>query len=114
MSVLFDTLAFARRLTDAGVPERQAEAHAEAIAAAIGDDIVRRKDLEPLATKADLAALERRIDVRLAALEHRMDVLDVGLEHRMGTLRVGLEHRMGALQVELEHLMGAPQVELER
>ena len=52
----FDTLAYARRLKEAGVDEAQAEAHAEAVRAAI---------TEGAATKADLAALETRLTVRL-------------------------------------------------
>ena len=59
----FDTLTTARRLETAGV-ER---AHAEAIASAIGstrERVATRADLEPLATKAELAALETRLTNR--------------------------------------------------
>ncbi len=55
----FDTLAVMRGLESAGVERRQAEAHAEAIAAAAR---VARSDL---ATKADL-------ETRIAALEARI------------------------------------------
>ena len=59
----FDTRSTARRLETAGV-ER---AHAEAIASAIGstqERVATRADLEPLATKAELAALETRLTNR--------------------------------------------------
>ena len=59
----FDTLTTARRLETAGV----ARAHAEAIASAIGstrERVATRADLEPLATKAELAALETRLTNR--------------------------------------------------
>ena len=59
----FDTLTTARRLETAGV-ER---AHAKAIASAIGstqERVATRADLEPLATKAELAALETRLTNR--------------------------------------------------
>lgn len=51
----FDTLAAARELTDAGMDRRQAEAVAAAIRAGQGD----------VATKADLATLEARLEARL-------------------------------------------------
>ena len=48
----FDTLSYARRLKDAGVDEKQAEAHAEAVRDAMTQGV---------ATKADIAHLETRI-----------------------------------------------------
>ena len=54
----FDTLAYARRLREAGVEAKQAEAHAEAA----------RTVRSGLATKADLDSLETRFNARIAAL----------------------------------------------
>ncbi|HIJ83967.1 MAG TPA: hypothetical protein HPQ00_07155 [Magnetococcales bacterium] len=50
--IAFDTLAYAKRLRAAGVPESQAEVHAEAMAELIE---------ERLATKRDLKELEIRL-----------------------------------------------------
>lgn len=47
-----DTLAYAKKLRAAGVPEQQAEAFAEALKDAAADS---------LATKADLLAMETRL-----------------------------------------------------
>ena len=55
----FDTLAYARRLTDAGVDSAQADAHAEAA----------RRANQGAASKADLDSLETRIEKKLAHLE---------------------------------------------
>ena len=55
----FDTLATARKLRAAGIAQEHAEAHAEAIGAAV------RASRDDLATKADLAKLETRLTVRL-------------------------------------------------
>ena len=49
----FDTLSYARRLKDADVDEKQAEAHAEAVRDAITQGV---------ATKADMARLENKMD----------------------------------------------------
>ena len=55
-SVIFDSRAFIKRLTAAGMPETQAEILAEEQVRLIG---------EHLATKADLKALEDRLADRL-------------------------------------------------
>jgi hypothetical protein len=55
-SVLFDTHAFIKRLTAAGMPEAQAEILAEEQARLLNEHI---------ATKADLKALEDRLTDRL-------------------------------------------------
>ena len=52
----FGTLKFARRLKDAGVPEKQAEAEAEAIREAFSEAL----DTQ-VATKADIARLEKEL-----------------------------------------------------
>ncbi len=58
----FDTLAYARRLREAGVPELQAEAQAAALADAL------RQNAGELATKADLRELELRLTIKLGAM----------------------------------------------
>ncbi|MBF0132389.1 MAG: DUF1640 domain-containing protein [Magnetococcales bacterium] len=51
-AIVFDTLAYTKKLKAAGVPESQAEVHAEAMAELIE---------ERLATKQDLKELEMRL-----------------------------------------------------
>ncbi len=58
-----DTLRTARTLTEAGVPDRQADAHARALDEAVGD-LVTREHLD-MTLRADLEALERRLTVSL-------------------------------------------------
>lgn len=59
-TITFDTLQFAKKLKEAGVPERQAEVQAEAMAEIIE---------ERLATKLDLEKLEAKIDLKIAELK---------------------------------------------
>ena len=59
MAVAFDTLAYARRLRQAGFSEQQAEVQAEALAAVV---------TETLATKQDLRELEYRLTLRLGVM----------------------------------------------
>lgn len=59
-TVAFDTLAFSKRLQEAGVPPDQADAHARAQADFLTDHL-----LAEMATKNDLAELEARLAWRL-------------------------------------------------
>ena len=65
-SVIFDTLRFTRRLKDAGVPEQQAEAEAEAIRQAFSEVLDSQ-----VATRADIHRLEANIH-RLEAEQRLM------------------------------------------
>ena len=73
----FDTLSYARRLKEAGVPERQAEAMADATRELVMQDIANKADIA--AVKAEIGALEQRI---YAA----MDTLALRLTVRMGVM----------------------------
>ena len=61
-------------LTDLNVPEERAREAAEASV----------PDLSALATKADQAAMEARIDARFAAFEERISAQSKSLEDRLG------------------------------
>jgi hypothetical protein len=53
---VFNTHAFVKRLTAAGMPEAQAEALADELTPLIEDRLATKDDLANLATKADLKA----------------------------------------------------------
>jgi hypothetical protein len=59
---VFDTLAYARRLRQAGFSEEQAEVQAEALAAVVNDTLATKQDLRDLATKQDLRELQHEVD----------------------------------------------------
>jgi hypothetical protein len=62
MSFTFDTLEYTKRLRDAEVPPKPAEALAEALKHALGSSP------SSVATKADLEALENRLVIKLGGL----------------------------------------------
>jgi len=66
----FDSLGYAKRLREAGVPEDQAEAHAEA---------AREFVMAELATRYDLDVLRRE-------LETKIDTMSLRLTVRMGVM----------------------------
>jgi hypothetical protein len=109
MALALDTLAYARRLREAGLSEQQADAHAEALAAAMTDSLATKQDLRELevridarflATKQDLRDLEVRIDARFtqvdtrfAELEKRIDVRFTQVDAHFAELEKRLEIR---------------------
>jgi len=106
MAVALDTLAYARRLREAGFSERQAEGQAEALAAAMTDTLATRQDLRELETRID-ARLDRvdarfdrvdarfvQVDSRIDSLERRMDMRFEETEKRMAIRFESIENRM--------------------
>jgi hypothetical protein len=65
MAYTFDSLGYAKRLRDRGVPNDQAEAHPEA-----ARDFI----MPELATKTDLLATEQRIQAAMDTLALRLTV----------------------------------------
>lgn len=75
-AIAFDTLAYAKRLRAAGVPEEQAEAQAELMAEAFvynRDSLVTKDYLEAV-LDARLGELEGRMNNRFAQIEAQMAV----------------------------------------
>ena len=70
----FDTLGYAKRLREAGVPNPQAEGHAEAAREFIMTELVTKQDLQ--ATKLELQgainSLEAKIDTQTLRLTVRL------------------------------------------
>ena len=91
----FDTLAYARTLKEAGVEEKQAEAHAKAA----------RTARSGLATKADLDAglgrLDARIDLVETRLNARIDARTSDLETRLNARISGVEMRISGLETRM-------------
>ena len=82
---VFDTPRAVKALAAVGFPEAQAEALVEIVGAAVGENA---------ATKADLEALEQRMESRMEALEQRMEARMEALEERMEARLVSLEQRI--------------------
>ena len=71
----FDTLTYAKKLQEAGVPPQQAETHAWALQETVEDTLATKQDLRELNTHIDARfnELEARTDGRFNELETRMD-----------------------------------------
>lgn len=74
MAFAFDTLGYAKKLRDSGVPQDQAEAHAEAAREFIMAELVTRTDLTT-AVDGLRRDLEARIETQSLRLTVRMGVM---------------------------------------
>ena len=77
MHIPFDTLAYAKKLKQAGVSEDIAEVHAEALAEVVSDQ---------LATKKDLGDLETRINSKFAEIKHKIERSNYKLIISLGSM----------------------------
>ena len=75
----FDTLGYSKRLRDAGVPQPQAEAHAEA---------AREFVMAELVTKTDIQTLTTHFDAKLENMDTKLDNLSLRLTVRLGVILV--------------------------
>ena len=95
-TLAFDSLMYARRLRDAGVPELQAEVQAELMAEAFGfyaDNIVTKEYLDAT-LRAAFAEQDAKFEKRFAAIDQRFASIDqrfIDIEHQLGDLRTGLK-----------------------
>lgn len=65
-SITFDTLKFADTLKASGIPDKQAEAQARAVAAAIGEvDVATRRDIDDF--RREILTMEQRLTIKLGA-----------------------------------------------
>ncbi len=94
----FDTLTYAKKLQEAGVPTQQAEAHAGAL----------RELVEAsLPTKQDLREMEARLEAKLSAIEVKMADLEARLETKLSAFEVKMAEMETRLLVRLGAIMVA-------
>ena len=105
--IAIDTLAYARRLREAGFSEEQAEAQAEALAAAMTDSLATKHDFRELAlaTKQDFRELELRTSAEFAAVRSEMAAQGAALRHEMREMEIRLVARMDTGFADLERRM---------
>lgn len=95
----FDTLSYARRLKEAGVPEAQAEAHAEAARTFIMGELVTRHDLAVMGQ-----ALQRDLQVTREGLQRDLQATSEGLQRDLQTATTELRQEQGSLRRDLDSL----------
>ncbi len=94
VAMTFDTHAFVKELTQAGMPEEQAEVLARSQAMLID---------EKLATKQDLKELELRLKRDIQELKRDMKELEANLTRDIKELEMRLTRDMKELELRLKH-----------
>ncbi len=94
---VFDTLSYARRLQDVGVPREHAETHAAVLADMITGELATKKDLDQglLSVRADIDQRFATVDLQFAALRADIQALDAKIDRVQDRLTV----RLGGLIV---------------
>lgn len=85
MPIKFDTLEYARRLAEAGIPADQADAHAQALSDALATASVTPAEL--VLVRSELLA---RMDMLKSEVYARIDLLKVEIDARFERLEAGL------------------------
>ena len=62
-AIVFDTLAYAKRLIEVGVPVKQAEVQAETFAEIIEERLAPKQDLKEMEMRLDLKLQEMKTDI---------------------------------------------------
>jgi hypothetical protein len=99
MAYTFDSLEYAKRLRDGGVPQDQAEAHAEAARDFIMVELATKADLLTMATKADLLATKQELRSSIDELRTELRTSIVELRNNIDTQSLRLTVRLGAMLV---------------
>ncbi|MTW16011.1 hypothetical protein GJ689_07295 [Rhodoplanes serenus] len=102
MAFAFDTLGYAKRLQEAGVPVGQAEAHATAARDFIMAELVTKADLKATIDAA-VARLDARIDAHSTRLDGRIDALAARTDARIDLL----ESKLDKLALQITVRLGA-------
>lgn len=111
MAIAIDTLAYARRLREAGFSERQAEGQAEALAAAMTDTLATKQDLRELQTGIEgrFVGLDSRfaaIDAKFAAIDVRFEEMEKRFELRLNEQTAILRREMADMERRLTVRLG--------
>ena len=97
MPIKFDTLEYARRLAEAGIPADQADAHAQALSEALATASVTPAEL--VLVRSELLA---RMDMLKSEVYARMDRLKVEIDARVDRLKVEIDARFDQLKIEID------------
>ena len=79
----FDTLAYARRLKEAGVDDAQAEAHAEAVRDAVTEGVATKAELETsiAGLRTDLKASVMHLEGKIENIEGKIENIEGKIEN---------------------------------
>jgi len=98
MAYAFDTLAYAKRLRDGGIPDRTAEVHAEA---------AREFIMTELVTKSDLEATRRELETSIETVRRELTTSIENVRQELTTSIANTRSELKAMIVALSEDMKA-------
>lgn len=101
MAVAFDTLKFVRKLTQAGLPEAQAEVFAN-----VHRDAFKEALDSNLATKADIARLKESVSSQIAELRSEMVEFKEAIRSEFAEFKESIMAEINQLKRRDDHLQG--------
>ena len=108
MAIALDTLAYARRLREAGFTEQQADGQAEALAGAMSDTLVTKQDLGELGSRIDAQFAATKQD--LSEVRHEAHGLQIRMEGGFATMKEGMRE----MELRMDARFEAKLADLER
>lgn len=99
MPIKFDTLEYARKLAEAGIPADQADAHAQALSDALATASVTPAEL--VLVRSELLA---RMDMLKSEVYARIDLLKVEIDARLERMKAEIDARFERLEAGLRPL----------
>ena len=105
VAMTFDTHAFVKELTKAGMPEEQAEVLARSQATLIDEKLATKQDLKELELrlKRDMKELEANLTRDMQELKRDMKELEANLKRDMKELEMRLTRDMQEMELRLKH-----------
>ena len=104
MTVAFDTLKAAQRLSNVGFSQEQASTIVITFVESITENLATKDDLELV--RKDIAALETKIDTSIAALETKIDTsiaaLDTKIDTSIAALDTKIDTSIAALDTKID------------
>jgi len=104
-TIVFDTLAFAKKLTAANFTTEQAEAMAAAMAGMVEDQLATKRDIKELevAMKEMEISLRRDLQEMETSLRRDMQEMETSLRRDLKEMETSLRRDMQELEIRLKH-----------
>ncbi len=112
MSLMFDSLAYAKKLKAAGMPEAQAEIQAETIMEWMDDKLATKVELEVVRAdlKRDIKELDVKAETRFREIETRFREMDAKVE----VTKAEIKRDIKELDVRLQTVIATSNLELRK
>jgi len=104
-TLTFDTLKFAIRLKEANVPEKQAEAQADALREVINDTLAEQARVQAAASTRSINELDTKTEIAISGLKTELKAEILKVDAKVDLLRKDMEALANTLVIRLVKAM---------